>query len=152
MDADQLLQSLGVALGLPDLCFDANGCARVAVDGAPAVNFERDEGGGIHVYSVLGPLPREERGALYAQLLQGNLFGSTTAGATLAVDADYGEVILCRTFMAELSTAPAFAAAVEAFVGAAEDWQVRIARAPSAGSHDGAAPAMRQGMDAYLRG
>lgn len=125
MDPDQLLQSLGLTLGLPNLRFDEHGCARVSVEGAPALDFERQERV-IHVYSVIAPLPPEGREALYAQLLQGNLFGASTAGASLSIDELQGEVVLCRTFVAESTSAQAFASDVEAFVGAAEDWQARL--------------------------
>ncbi|MBC7604523.1 MAG: type III secretion system chaperone [Ramlibacter sp.] len=151
MDTDQLLQSLGLALGLANLRFDANGCARLAVDGAPALNFERDAAGGIHLYSVLGPLPIEEREAVYAQLLQGNLFGTSTAGATLAVDELHGEIVLCRNVSAELMTAPAFESQVEAFVAAAEDWQGRLGKAPSSAA-EVAMPMAPRLIDHFLRG
>jgi hypothetical protein len=150
MDLDQLLQSLALNLGLPpDLRFDANGCARIAIDGAPALNFERDTAGSaMHLYSVLGPLPSEGREALYTQLLQGNLFGASTAGASLAIDELHGEVVLRCTVANESISAPAFASLVEAFVGAAEDWHDRLTRAPDA-TPDAAAPRM---MEHFLRG
>jgi hypothetical protein len=130
MDPDQLLQSLGLTLGLPNLSFDSHGCARVVVDGAPALDFERQERM-VHVYSVLGLLPPEGRETLYAQMLQGNLFGASTAGAALSIDELQGEVVLCRTFVAESTSAHSFASDVEAFVAAAEDWQARIAGSAS---------------------
>lgn len=150
MDPDQLLQSLGLTLGLPNLRFDEHGCARVTVEGAPALDFERQERV-VHVYSVLGPVPPEGREALYAQLLQGNLFGASTAGASLSIDELQGEVVLCRAFVAESTTAQGFASDVEAFVGAAEDWQARLTGAnpdaPDATSRE--APRM---MSHFLRG
>src|SRR3569623_1000773 len=82
MDPEQLLQSLGLSLNEPNLRFDANGCARLAIDGAPALDFERGGNGILHVYSVLGPLPPEGREVLFTELLKGNLFGSSTAGAS----------------------------------------------------------------------
>jgi len=152
MDADQLLQSLGVALGLPDLRFNASGCARLAIDRAPALNFERSETGAIQLYSVLGPLRPDGREALYAQLLAGNLFGTATAGNTLAVDELQGEVLLCRTVSTESIGAPAFATLVEAFVGAAEDWQGRLSNAPAEMSSTAPAFTAPRMMDNFLRG
>lgn len=151
MDTDQLLQSLGLALGLANLRFDANGCARLAVDGAPALNFERDTAGGIHLYSVLGPVPPEGREAVFSQLLQGNLFGTATSGGTLAVDELHGEIVLCRNVNAEMISASAFESLVEAFVAAAEDWQSRLGKAPAAAAEVGMPMAPRL-MDHFLRG
>lgn len=145
MDAEQLLQTLAVTLGLPDLRFDHNGCARLAIDGAPALNFERDASGGIHLYSVLCSLPSERREAVYEQLLKGNLFGTATAGATLAVDELHREIVLCRTVSCENATGPGFSTLVEAFVGAAEDWQGRLSRAPE-GDETPVMPVAAQGM------
>jgi hypothetical protein len=131
MTADQLLESLGSALGLHDLCFDANGCARMGVRHAPAVNFERDPAGDIHLYSVLVPLPLDGRESFYHTLLQGNLFGTSTGGSALAVDTDFNQVSLCRTVLTEHTTPAGFFAQVEAFVNAADEWQTRLARLPA---------------------
>jgi hypothetical protein len=129
MDADELLQALGLLMGLPKLRFDSNGCARLSIDGAPALNFERSEAGGIHMYSVLSPLPPDGREALYTRLLKANLFGTATKGATLAVDVAHNEVVICRTFPTELATAASFHAMVEGFVDAADEWEGRLAGA-----------------------
>jgi hypothetical protein len=156
MDADQLLQTLAVELALPNLRFDANGCARLAIDGAPALNFERDASGMIHLYSVLCPQPPEGREALYAQLLQGNLFGTSTAGASLAIDELHREVVLCRTVSTDLMTGPAFVSMVEAFAAAAENWQARLAGPRASDSlaiaSSAAAPTASPMMDHFLRG
>jgi hypothetical protein len=154
MDPDQLLQSLGLSLNVPDLRFDGNGCARLAIDGAPALDFERGGQGILHVYSVLGPLPPEGREAVYAELLKGNLFGAATAGASLAVDFLYGEIVLCRTVATEHAVAHVFATEIEAFVAAAEDWKARLIGAPRDAAitdHGGRFPAPRM-MDHFLRG
>jgi hypothetical protein len=128
MDADQLLASLGLATGLDRLAFDANGCARLVFDGRFTVNFEHDAAArAIQVYSVLAPVPREGREALFATLLQANLFGAATQGATLAVDGSTHEVVLCRMVPVEQATAASFAALVEAFVDSVEAWQERLA-------------------------
>jgi hypothetical protein len=154
MDSEQLIQSLGLTLGLPNLRFDTNGCARIAIDGAPALNLERNDDGAIHLYSVLGPVPPEGREGLYAQMLHGNLFGASTAGATLAVDPMQNEVMLCRAITCELMSAAAFTLQVEAFVAAAEDWQGRLDGAPAVEPDADASspsPAPRM-MDRLLRG
>ena len=129
MEPDQLLQALAVSLHLPNLRFDANGCARVLIDNAPALNFERAHGA-IHVYSVLAALPPEGREAVYAEMLQANLFGESTSGATLAIDQSRGEILMCRTAFAEQSTGPLFVSMVEVFVDSAKGWQERLACAP----------------------
>lgn len=149
MDADQLLQGLGLAAGLPQLRFDAQGCACLLVDGRLKLNFEHDaDSRSIHVYTALGPLPASGREALYAQLLQANLFGAGTQGATLAVDAADQEVVLCRSVAVDATGADAFATLVDAFVAAAEHWAQRLdGSTPAAAPEPPAVPR----FDAFLR-
>jgi hypothetical protein len=87
-------------------------------------------------------------------LLQGNLFGTSTAGSALALDSDYGQISLCRTIVAERSSETGFAAEVEAFVNAAEDWQNRLTRlpAPSRAETEAAMMAVPAHMDYFMRG
>ena len=128
MDADQLLNSLGIAMGLQQLAFDEQGCARLMFDGKLAVNLEHEAGSAVlQMYSVVGELPPEDREVLYAMLLKANLFGGETQGATLAVDPLQHEIVLCRTVALEGLPAAAFAAQVEAFVSTTEHWQQRLA-------------------------
>jgi hypothetical protein len=150
MDPEQLLQSLATTLDLPGLRFDGHGCARIAIDDAPALNFERTSSA-IHLYSVLAPLPPEGRESLYAQMLKGNLFGEATAGSSLAIDEPRNEILMCRTVVAEFASGPSFVSIVEQFVDTAREWQGRIAHAPASDvdSHSLAAPMM---MDQFVRG
>lgn len=127
MTPEQLLAQLGLAMNLPGLAFDANGCARLMVDGRIAINFEVDEGaGGLQIYSTLAPLPAQDQGPLLLMLLEGNLFGAQTLGATLAVDTLYNEIVLCRAIAVQEMNAPAFTAIVERFVTAVQEWTHRL--------------------------
>jgi len=131
MNADQVLQALATALAAPGLGFDAQGCARLRVDDRLDVNFERSEGHLIHVYCSLGPLPTDQREALFERLLCANLFGTETGGATLAIDPAFGEVVLCTDVGNHGWTTELIAARVERFVEAALDWQARFAELAS---------------------
>lgn len=126
---DQLLLDLGQTAGLPQpLRFDDQGCARLTVDSHLHIDFERDADADlIQLYSVLGPMPARDNEALYRQLLEANLFGLETAGATLSIDPDQREIVLCRTIRAEGTAAPAFVQLVERFIAAAEQWKERVA-------------------------
>ncbi|QEA13173.1 type III secretion system chaperone [Comamonas flocculans] len=126
---DQLLLDLGQSAGLPQaLHFDDQGCARLVVGASLAIDFERDaEAGLIQIYSVLAAAPARGGEALYRTLLEANLFGGDTAGATLAIDAHLREIVLCRSVPAETTSAAAFVKLVEQFIAAAEDWSERVA-------------------------
>jgi hypothetical protein len=153
---DQLLLNLGQTAGLPQpLRFDAHGCARLVFDGALAIDFERDsEASVLHIYSVLGSLPAEGREALYAQLLEANLFGAGTQGCTLAVDRDAHEVVLCRTVAAQGLGDAMLVQHVEQVVAAAEEWKPRLAAftAPVGRSHGEQGRAQALPVHGMLRG
>lgn len=132
MTAEDLLNDLGLTAGLPEFRFDDKGCARLMFDGKIAVNFENDEAAAcIHLYAPLAPLPAEGHEALYKTLLEGNLFGSETLGATLAVDDLQHEVVLCRCVPTQDATGKAFAEVLERFVAAVEEWTQKLGTAAS---------------------
>jgi hypothetical protein len=127
MNAEQLLNDLGITMGLPGLKFNEEGCARLLFDGRTPVSLEHQaDSGQVQIYSELGQLPPEGRETLYLALLEGNLFGLGTQGATLAVDGTNQEVILCRTLIAEEMTSATFSATLESFVTCVEHWRARI--------------------------
>jgi hypothetical protein len=127
MKSAQLLSDLGLTMGLPGLAFNADGCARLVFDDTHAVNFESSaETGQLLLYIALGPLPAAGREALYLSLLEGNLFGAQTDGATLAVDSLNHEVVLCRKLVTDELSAQSFTEIVESFVNCAEQWRARL--------------------------
>ncbi len=141
MDANQLLTSLGLTVGLPDLAFDGNGCARLLFDQRLAVDFEHDaDTGSIHLYAVLGSSPAQGSGeALYRRLLEGNFFGVQTQGAVLSIDTARGEILLSRTVDVDAASSADFERVIEKFLAAAGHWQEALA----GGAHDDVAPDSR---------
>lgn len=127
MRPDQLLQGLGRTLGLPDLAFNQEGCARLVFDDTIAVNLEFEATNGrLHLYSELCSLPTPGREALLLALLEANLLGLETRGATLAVDSVSQDVVLCRSLSQPELNAGHLHDVVEAFVDSAEQWRNRI--------------------------
>ena len=128
MKPEQLLNDLGLTMGLPDLKFNEQGCARLVFDSKTSVNLESDaDTGQLQIYTDLCPLPPEGREALYLALLAGNRFGVQTQGATLAVDSANYQVVLCRTLVAEELSLAAFTEVIEGFVATALKWQEQLA-------------------------
>ncbi len=152
MNADQLLNDLGLAMGLPNLRFDAQGCARLMFDGKTAIDLENDTtADSLQIYCVLGPLPAEGREALFKTLLQANLFGTGTHGATLAVDSLHNEVVLCRTVVPDSMSTTGFTALMEKFVTSAEHWRTNLGGAADGGASAPPAPLEVPRFDAFLR-
>ncbi|WP_159911215.1 type III secretion system chaperone [Pantoea sp. 18069] len=122
------MKHFAMDLGLADLALDAHGCASLCVDGQIEIHFEHDAtADAIHLYSHLAPLPAEGREAFYLQLLQANLLGAHTAGATLAIDDAAQAVVLCLQITPWHCESRDFAALVERFVDAAAHWRERLA-------------------------
>lgn len=131
MHAAELMQHFAMGLGLAELRFDSHGCASLCLDGEIEIHFEHDAASeAIHLYSDLAPLPVTGREALYLQLLQANLLGAHTAGATLAVDSTAQAAVLCLRIAPSLCNAQDFQALVERFVDAVAHWRERLAYPP----------------------
>lgn len=131
MNTAQCLNDLGLTMGLSDLVFNDEGCARLVFDGKIGVNFESDaETGQLFAYATLGPLPAQGREALYLSLLEANLLSATEHfGATLAVDSLNNEVVLCRHLMTDELSSQSFNQIIEHFVNCAEQWRYRLENA-----------------------
>lgn len=131
MNTAQFLNDLGLTMGLSDLVFNDEGCARLVFDGKIGVNFESDaETGHLFAYTTLGPLPAQGREGLYLSLLEANLLSATEHfGATLAVDSLNNEVVLCRHLMTDELSTQSFNQIIENFVNCAEQWRYRLEHA-----------------------
>ncbi|MGE0331873.1 MAG: type III secretion system chaperone [Ramlibacter sp.] len=126
--AQDLLLAYGRLANLPTLGFDEHGCARLVFEGDVAIDLEADEPAQcIQVYAVLGPVPPGDREPLYRRLLEGNLFGQQTGGATLAVDPVREEVLLCARVDPAVVSAEALVGWLDRFAGTAADWLRRYA-------------------------
>lgn len=128
MNAQQHLNDLLVTLGLPSLEFDSHGCARMLFDGHVTVNFECDAiTGQLDLYSDLGRLPAQGCEALYRSLLEANLFGVQTRGATLSVDSRQNQVVLSRTMLVNSLSLSLISQVLQDFVDCAGHWQKHLA-------------------------
>lgn len=127
MTADQLLNDLGLTMGLDSLRLDDQGCACLMFDGKTPVNLEFDTAHQVlHLYTVVGDLPATDREVLFLELLQANLFGAQTSGATLAIDSAHNEIVLCRSVTPEQLTGQQFRSVLENFVSCAEEWLLKL--------------------------
>jgi len=149
--AQDLLASYGQLVGLPGLRFEPDGCARLLFHQSIAIDLEIDAGAGcLHAYGVLGTVPARGREALYRRLLEANLFGTQTSGATLAIDAVPQEVLLCRRVELATATAASFAEFLEDFARIIQQWQQKLGSGElAADSADAAGQDHGPGM--YLR-
>lgn len=151
--AHELLRSYGEMAGLPALQFDLNGCARLLFEDETAIDLEVDEPAGcIQLYAVLGAVPAGGRETLYRSLLEGNLFGSHTSGASLAIDPVQEEVLLCRRAQLGITTPELLSDLLQAFAAAAAQWKQKFASGELAGRGDGGNTVAGEWQGSYLRG
>lgn len=146
MNTDEVIQAIATALGATDLKLDEQGCARLRVDDTIDVNFEASRSNHLlHVYCTLGPVPTSDRERTFEQLLTANLFGAHTGGATLAIDAEFDEIVLCTDIGNHGWTSELILARLQRFIDAALGWRERFAdlqTAEEASTHSrNAAPA-----------
>ncbi len=121
--ARELLAAYGRMAGLPGLDFDAQGCARLMFGDGVAVDLEIDSAADcLQMYGVIGPVPAGDREHLYRGLLEANLFGTQTNGATLAIDGVQEEVLLCQRVPAGGTTPADFAELIASFAGTLGHW------------------------------
>lgn len=141
MNTDDVIQSIATAMGVPELRLDEHGCARLRVDDAIDINFEASGSSHLlHVYCTLGPVPTADRERTFEQLLTANLFGADTGGATLAIDTEFNEIVLCSDIGNHGWTNELIMSRLQRFIDAAEAWQERFAAIQS-GATDPQPPA-----------
>jgi hypothetical protein len=78
------------------------------------------------VHCSLGKLPSGNRAAIYERLLTANLFGVETGGATLAIDREFGEIVLCMDIGNHGWTTELIQSRMQRFIDAALAWQERF--------------------------
>lgn len=103
--ADAALRELGAATGAGDLALDAEGvCLLAFEDGATLYLVLDAPAGELLLWTAAGEVPAEGAEPALRQLLQANLFGRGTGGATLALAPDGRTVVLARRLLLELTT------------------------------------------------
>lgn len=149
--AKELLTAYGQLTGLPTLKFEPHGCARLLFEGSIAVDLEIDRTGRcLQMYNVLGPVPTGNLETLYRRLLESNLFGTHTRGATLSIDAAKEEVLIGRRIDLESTNAAVFAELLQEFSGVAQQWHHKFGSGElMAAASGGATQDSQVGM--YLR-
>lgn len=151
MNTDEVIQAIATALGAPDLRLDEHGCARLRVDNTIDVNFEASHTSHLmHVYCTLGTVPTSERERTFEQLLTANLFGADTGGATLAIDAEFNEIVLCTDIGNHGWTGELILARFERFVDAALNWRTRFEERQAAHEASTSVPPAPTGTGLFL--
>ncbi|MBL8251044.1 MAG: type III secretion system chaperone [Candidatus Competibacter sp.] len=127
MNIHDVLAELGHQMGL-NVTLNEEGVCRLVFDERFPVDIEASpDNDAVHLYSVLCPIPPEDKERFYERLLEANLFGGDTGGAWFALDGSHGEVVLNRTVSIANIDYQDFANLLEGFVNCLESWSDRLA-------------------------
>ena len=128
--AEEILESLGLFLGLDDLEFgEEDDTCILQLDDKTRVNVSlSSENDTIILHSLMGTLPQSDRSEIVEQLLQANLFWSGTNGATISMERNTGLVIIAQALSlysseGTLLTGEALANAIASLASAANQWK-----------------------------
>lgn len=143
MNCEEVILVIATAMDVPDLRLDEHGCARLRIDESIDLNFEASGSSHLlHVYSTLGTVPSHDRERSFEQLLSANLFGADTGGATLAIDAEFNQILLCTDIGNHGWTAELIMSRLQRFIDAALAWQERFAARRAEAAMDESAAAL----------
>lgn len=130
MKIDALIHQLGKDLGQPELTLKTeNGCT-ITFEGGLAINMElSDSGKVLHLHAELCDIPEGGKEALFEQLLEIQVFGYATGGASFGIIKDIGKVILYRNIELEHLHYEDFYAMLEFFIELYKTWYLILSDA-----------------------
>jgi len=128
MEVNELVKGLGEKLDGLELAFDENGLVALEIDTMPVTLMNLDEAGSLAFYGVVGlPPPEDDLSDLYHALLEANHSYAGTAGATLSINAETGDVELCKALPLVALDPDSLFAELERFVNTLEVWRKIVA-------------------------
>ena len=121
MTMNNLLSELGDYLGNQTLEFDSNGVCELEIEDESSVYLKKGKNEqSFYLYSLLGPIPEQDRLGFYEALLDKNLFGNETEEWSLACDMDRQWVLLTGAFKSPFLSADGLISGFESFVAQIE--------------------------------
>lgn len=98
---------------------------------AVGLDYDGDEQvGDVVFFARLGQPGESRRLVVYTAMLEANNFWIGTGGATLAIQSDTQEVLMCGRVPVDGTTAPGLVQVLDVFVEAALFWKLYIQEAP----------------------
>lgn len=120
--AQQIIQEMGAAIGIPEMALDAEGFCSLSFDDRIDLGLQYNPNNdSLILFSDIGDIPVDRMTDVYRHMLRANRFWQGTGGATLSVDEDNAAAI-AQQEPCEGLTAVKLQGLIERFVDAAEEW------------------------------
>lgn len=121
-----LIENLGKNLGMThEISSESPNLYTIAFDEANSLTISQIEGGGYLVSCTLVPCPKEKLEALYAVLLDSNLFGQATRGAVIGLNEEGNNLTLSQELDYNINDRE-FKEKLEDFLNIADFWRQKI--------------------------
>ena len=137
MDIHKIAEDLGKRLGI-EIKVSADGDFSLTVDDLPLVGQTVTGTHMVMVTATVGALPPEPHEGLYATLLKANYRFMATAGSTLSLQPESGEVALCRLVDLRAVDADEFFTVLETFINTLDMWRETVREFRGLKPHDDA--------------
>ena len=125
------LQELGAKIGF-EIALDENGaCTLELADGRPLLLQERPNLNELDFVAILGGVPDDRRGDVFADLLSANYYWQETLGATLSWNPALEQVVLIYPFPLADATPESLESTFERFLELQAAWKDRLAELAS---------------------
>jgi len=121
------LRDLGQLLGLPQLEWDEQqSCTLEFGDDLSLTMYVDEDRPDVTLYTVLGALTAATPVSTWQQLMEANLFGSGTQGATLGYESGAELLYLTQRLPLETLTPQRWLSALQGFVSVGRTWQRKL--------------------------
>ena len=118
-----IIQELGKNINLPDLKPDEDNYCCLGFDDKIVTHIQyNEENNIIMLFSQIGIVAKDKQAVIYPKLLKANLFWQGTGGATVGVDDETNEVVLCYQTTFYDFDFKKFEELLEGFVNTSELW------------------------------
>lgn len=125
MDIHEIAEGLGKRLGI-EITVSAEGNFSLTVDDLPLAVQTVTGTHSVILTAPVGAVPPEHLEGLYATLLKANYQFTATAGATLSLHPESGEVVLCRHIDLRAVDADEFLKDLGTFVNTLDPWRETV--------------------------
>lgn len=119
----KLLSDLGHSVGLPDLAPDEDNYCCLGFDDKIITHIQFNaENEVLMLFAQLGTIDEDKTTLIYPRILKANLFWQGTGGATIGVDDETREVLMCYQIPMAFMDFQKFQELLEGFINTAELW------------------------------